>query len=526
MTTVKISELPPATGALSSTDVVAAVQGGTTVKATVASFGYQPAGTGAVATTVQAKLRQVVSINDFGAVGNGTTNDSSAIQAAIDSLGAAGGTVTIPNGMKCLLDTGLNIKPNVTLQGPNLYVGSPANNASAPYGSLGGSLILNSATTITMYGGACLTGVLIYRKGMTFPAADASAFAGVAITAVNDDVHVQNSMILGFNKAFYSTGVQRPRLTNVYMDNVNGIEINSCYDIAYLTDCHCWPFATIASGGTLIRTGTAYLFTNGGDWNKITNCFSYGYFRGLFIGACNSITALGCGFDNVPGGHPNSIGVVVQGACQDIRLIGCQTAAHATAGIYINVDVSPDLITTITDHNIWGSSTHGILIDGGDAIITGCGFRDLTNCVTATSATSDIVFETNWSQNISGLIINATVSTTKINVGANNNFTNFVGDPTNNLTLAAIASAGAISVPNTASAFYITGTVNIGTVFYPWAGRVITLIFTNSLTVLNSSANPGTMRLNGSVNFNVVAGSTLTLLGIGGEVWAEIGRSV
>jgi hypothetical protein len=46
---------------------------------------YQPAGTGAVATTVQAKLRQYVSVQDFGATGNGTTDDSAAIQTAVDA---------------------------------------------------------------------------------------------------------------------------------------------------------------------------------------------------------------------------------------------------------------------------------------------------------------------------------------------------------------------------------------------------------------------------------------------------------
>jgi len=51
-------------------------------------------GTGAVATTVQAKLRETVSVKDFGAVGDGLADDTAAFQNALSH----GGAIFVPSG--------------------------------------------------------------------------------------------------------------------------------------------------------------------------------------------------------------------------------------------------------------------------------------------------------------------------------------------------------------------------------------------------------------------------------------------
>jgi hypothetical protein len=59
---------------------------------------FLQAGTGAVPRSVQSKERDIVSVKDFGAVGDGVTNDTAAIQAAITALSASGGIVYFPAG--------------------------------------------------------------------------------------------------------------------------------------------------------------------------------------------------------------------------------------------------------------------------------------------------------------------------------------------------------------------------------------------------------------------------------------------
>lgn len=93
MANTKISNLPAA-ASLTGADLMPVVQGGVTKKGTFDQIPFLQAGTGAVARTAQAKMRDVVSVKDFGAVGDGVTDDAAAFIAAR----ATGKRVYAPTG--------------------------------------------------------------------------------------------------------------------------------------------------------------------------------------------------------------------------------------------------------------------------------------------------------------------------------------------------------------------------------------------------------------------------------------------
>lgn len=79
-------------------------------------------GTGATARTVQAKLRDFVSVKDFGAVGDGVTDDAAAVQDAIDYVQTLGGNLYFPKG-KYLFGSQVTVDRTYASAGGGNYVG-------------------------------------------------------------------------------------------------------------------------------------------------------------------------------------------------------------------------------------------------------------------------------------------------------------------------------------------------------------------------------------------------------------------
>lgn len=91
--------------------------------------GFKQAGTSSVARTVDAKLKDAVSVKDFGAVGDGVANDAAAFQAALNSFAGSAGVVRVPRGIYNMGATGVTIPGKVRLHIENALINSSAQHA-------------------------------------------------------------------------------------------------------------------------------------------------------------------------------------------------------------------------------------------------------------------------------------------------------------------------------------------------------------------------------------------------------------
>ena len=304
-------------------------------------------------------------VMDYGAVGDGTTDDVVALQAALDSAGAAvGGTVVLDSSKKYLVNSAnLTIPQGVTLKG---WLSLPSGN-NHYLKSFGSALIINPTYTIIMNPDSGLDGVIV--RNSELPdwnhnyGVNAPAWAGIGITIEGQYVYIRNSMIVGFNIGILKTATTARNgicLDNILMDNINGIRLSVINDSFSISRIHQWCFATIGASGTkpLARTGTA-LYLYDCDWARVSDCFARGYRYGYHIDAgCANITLVNCHFEGLEGLGDYAmvgfnIGGVPGGAVNNAhaRLIGC----HATVG----ADDPANYGFFINSNNAYGSSLVG-----------------------------------------------------------------------------------------------------------------------------------------------------------------------
>lgn len=148
-----------------------------------ALVGFKQSESGAVARTVCDKLLEIVSVKDFGAKGDGINDDTSAIQAAINSFTSGRGKVYFPAGTYKVTSTITVSKDRVHLVGAGSWATqilfAPAAN---------GTCFKFSAGSSVLYQGSC--------SGFSFYSND-STYTKTAIENVDTSGYLFDDIVVG-----------------------------------------------------------------------------------------------------------------------------------------------------------------------------------------------------------------------------------------------------------------------------------------------------------------------------------------
>lgn len=306
------SEAPPLNASIEIITMQSGVLGATSANL----VSYQPAGAGSTKSDVQTKLREVVSVKDFGAVGDGTTNDHSAIQAALNS-GArcihipsgyykVGSTLQVPATVSLIYGDGVNASRiwSATCSSAYLLDTSLASVSLRDFRIYGGDQETTPFSVPTARNGILANGVgnqfawerlAIYGfdVGATVGALASTVymcmFNHVDVAACNTGIHVDQGMhqsswlncqfraCVNYGLKFDPTGSTYEIVANgiynctferisgsgtaLYLNNVRGIDVSACYFEGN-------------KGNSIYLTGTS---SNGADGVSIHDCYFFEY---------------------------------------------------------------------------------------------------------------------------------------------------------------------------------------------------------------------------------------------------------
>jgi hypothetical protein len=328
-------------------------------------------------------------VKDFGAVGNGTADDTTAIQAAINAAGINGGTVFFPAG---------TYKTTSTLSLPSLV--SLRGIANAP--STGGSTIKFTGTTTdavqVLYSGSANTAISIEKLRIEGPG-----------TGTGNGIHIKNTgtnpfISMAFRDvyiaAFGGYGFVAECLIVSVLENVvcesnltGGFFLNGALSGAWSTVNTSVTFISCYANGN----GTYGYNIDHSTYIAFIGCASDSNGINYSLNTCNSVSFSGCGseYGNPDAASPG-VSWKITGSNQ-VTLTGCyayQTKAQSmwvtgtslgivligfeensnigTTGLQIDTGSHATSIGCVYNATVSGAARHTVLDDGsGNGTISG-----------------------------------------------------------------------------------------------------------------------------------------------------------
>jgi hypothetical protein len=519
-----------------------------------------------------------VSVKSFGAKGDGTTDDTAAIQAAID----ASSSVFFPAGTYIVSGTGLYAKSNLKMSGEG---------RSASILKLKSGLTeLNPILREPVVGGVSqkierltLVDLGFQGNGSASEVATSSA-AGLLRLYEHDFLSVHRcdfyngrgyGVGLQGNLGSATTGRKGPHRYSLFVDCDfynnsrdeyttesdldDGVDLKSS-EVLVMVGCRAWGNG---DKGFNIRSKSASMlgclaWGNGGPGfdfgvnvaniadntadicnNTLVGCFSFdNAFAGFLTtpqvgpgatGAEINITYIGChAWNNVHNWSINSLGV------NDLvptrfTMNGCFSRDPTATFRHFNASAALTS-ATFTGCTFEGGTTVGVSLlstQTGPTVVNGCQFLTIAADAlrTPTSTSSNASVTGNVFKNISGFAFtgaNITASGNTYDTVSQSALVNCVG--TNNRVMDTMlrrnlaSVAGTMTLAEGTNFFNVTGTEAITNITASYSGRIVYLNFASTASLTDG----GNLRLNG--NFTGSADDMITLI-CDGTNWFEIARS-
>lgn len=373
---------------------------------------YSPPGSSST-RTAQSRFADTVSVKDFGAVGNGVTDDTAAIQAAISSL-TSGGTVYFPAGIYIVSSQINSTGYGIVLEGAGSQAAILKTNSATAHvlnvtGWNTGVVALGFDTSVTRTGGhyVLLQGAFSYIERCRFdrhwvavaipnfengaptsvrncifhdatPGATVFGSGAIWIDRPSTDVYLDNLLLLNDVNGPATYGINIQRAGAVTLSNVEIVKQGIALLInpqaggraqaVFVTNTY---FDTCHGNCVLVQPG------NGGaaEWLKFTNVWTSPAEKdanGFLLDASNgtignvNITNFTCHNDLGPGGT----GILFQGAgIKEVTINGGMVQGHFY-GIAAGPNVSDFTITNVSagayDPTHPGAgNTYGIVVSNG-----------------------------------------------------------------------------------------------------------------------------------------------------------------
>jgi hypothetical protein len=334
----------------------------------------------------------IFNVKDYGAIGDGTADDTAAFQSALDAASTRGGGIAYAPTGSYKIATHLNIPANVTLEG--VWRAPAANNV---WKDNVGTLLLayegegsvDGTPFITLNENSTLKGVAIFYPNQTANLTQPRVYPytisvpyGNPQTVLTDNPSLVDCTVINPYQCLRLSGASRHFVHGLYGQPLYiGIFIDIIFDVGRVEDVHFGTYFTEglpqyqALADWQRANGTGIIFART-DWQYVLNTYVNGYNYGYrFIQTPQASGGNSNG--NFAGMGANNCNVALQvDRCSWAGLLITNGEfVGSDKGLVLSSAVS-DGVVSLTNCSFWGASNNIATVASGTLTLADCTMRD------------------------------------------------------------------------------------------------------------------------------------------------------